>query len=310
MDTKERVKRRLYQLLKQPVAEQCIAWAHSATAELPPSPLHSWLVKFTPHPYAYRPDEVRRIHRDSGDWVLRPANYFQWHHFFGLPDAVLEALVGACRPGDVVLDIGANIGLYSVHMARAVGPSGQVFAFEPNPGTFAVLQEHVRLNRVPHVHPQALAVGAEASTAVLQEMGSDDVGKCSLRSDTNATPVASVQVSTVDDFCREHGLSRVDLIKIDVEGFEPEALMGARGTIEAHWPVLCLELSPQWYGGKEDVLQEAMAWVPTSPYRFFEIVGRRIEPFDLAGFLAGLSPRDLQKNVLAVPPARLASLGL
>lgn len=310
MGAKEQVKRQLYQLLKQPLAERCIAWAHGATAEFPPSSLQSWLVKFTPHPYAYRPDEVRRIHRGSWDWVLRPANYFQWHHYFGLPDAVLDALVRACRPGDVVLDIGANIGLYAVHMGRTVGPTGQVFAFEPNPGTFAVLQEHVHLNQVPQVRPQPLAVGAEASTAVLQGMGSDDVGKCSLRSDSSATPVASVQVSTVDDFCREQVLSRVDLIKIDVEGFEPEALMGARGTIETHWPVLCLELSPQWYGGKEDALRQAMAWVGASPYRFFEIVGRQILPFDLVGFLARLSPRDPQKNVLAVPPARLASLGL
>ncbi|MCB9647849.1 MAG: FkbM family methyltransferase [Deltaproteobacteria bacterium] len=310
MRAKDQMKRGLYQLLKGPGPERIIARAHAATSGLPSSPLQDWLLKLTPHPESYGPDELRRVHRADGDWVFRPANYFQWHHYFQLPDGVLEALVRACRAGDVVLDIGANVGLYAVRMARAVGESGRVYAFEPNPETFAVLEEHARLNRVPQVRPQALAAGAEASTAVLQGIGSDDVGKCSLRSGEAGIAVASVRVVTVDDFYRDQGLERVDLIKVDVEGFEPEALQGAQRTIEAHWPLLCLELSPQWYGGREGMLREAMRWADDSPYSFHEIVDRDIRPFDLAGFLTHLGPDKPQKNVLAVPPARRASLGV
>ena len=144
-----------------------------------------------------------------------------------------EALRAAVRPGDTVLEAGANVGAYTMLFAQWAGPSGRVFAFEPDRRAYAGLQAHAVLNgvsdRVTAV-PSAIADGRESRLRF--EVGtSSGVSRIVARAN-EAAGVEEVEAISIDRFCGQRGIvPRV--IKIDVEGAELAALRGARETIAA-----------------------------------------------------------------------------
>ena len=143
----------------------------------------------------------------------------------------------ALAPGAVAVDAGANIGATALIMSAFVGAQGRVVALEPGPRSFALLQRNLALNAAAAVTPLALALSAEP-------------GRISFCEDSafghlapGAPGLQAVQVETLDRIVEQQGLTRLDLLKIDTEGFEPQVLEGARATIERLAPVIYLELN-------------------------------------------------------------------
>jgi FkbM family methyltransferase len=127
-----------------------------------------------------------------------------------------------------VMDVGANWGLYSLLISRAVGPSGKVYAFEPVPEIFARLKEHIALNNATNVIPVPIALSDEKGTAKMSVKG----GGSSLFRRVSDEFV-EVQVERLDDFVEREKIERVDAIKIDVEGAELKVIRGADKTLQA-----------------------------------------------------------------------------
>ena len=146
----------------------------------------------------------------------------------------------AVSPGGVALDVGANVGAYTLLLGRWVGPEGRVYAFEPSPGAFEGLRRHLALNALEGVvTPVRAAVSDAVGSAVLE--GSGFSGSNRLLPG-GAIPVdggLSVATTTLDEFCAERGIVP-SFIKVDVEGAELAALRGARETIRAAGPRLAL----------------------------------------------------------------------
>lgn len=151
--------------------------------------------------------------------------------------------------GDTFLDIGANIGLYTLAAARLVGRTGHVHAFEPCSQTFERLTANVQLNRLNNVSCHRVALSFENAEAelTLANGGFDawnSLGKPYMGETTGCETVTTL---TLDRFAQEHGLSgRNCAIKIDVEGWENHVLAGAEeflGAKEA--PVLCVEFTEE-----------------------------------------------------------------
>lgn len=142
--------------------------------------------------------------------------------YTGLPeyDDMLFAL-RLLRPGDCVIDVGANIGLYSLLAASRIG-DGRVIALEPDPLTAARLRENTELNRLRNVEVRVEAAGAEHGHARLTT-GLDAENYIVGEGSTAAT--TTVLVSALDDLV-DPG-AQVALVKLDVEGFESEVLRGA-----------------------------------------------------------------------------------
>lgn len=134
---------------------------------------------------------------------------------------VLQALI---RPGMTVADVGANVGLLTLAMARATGPQGRIHAFEPEPGPRAQLEKMLRLNGLSWVDVHAVAAGAEAGRLKLHV--SPIIGHSSLyelpAEEESAAKVMDVEVVTLDQSVEEP----LDVVKIDVEGAELDVLAG------------------------------------------------------------------------------------
>lgn len=154
---------------------------------------------------------------------------------------VIKALL---RPGDCFCDVGSNIGLMSLVASIQVGSSGKVIAFEPQPETYCVLAENIRLNRCTNVLTINEAIGAESGTATIYSNVSRTASASLIRPNDEITSVRETTMESLADFIRRNGIAQIRMIKVDVEGWELEVLKGAQKLLEGHdAPALCVEYS-------------------------------------------------------------------
>lgn len=178
-----------------------------------------------------------------GEPVRFPARWFRYYPATYEPET-FAFLRANCRPGDTVLDIGAHIGLFSVVLARLVGPGGRVFSFEPTPLSRSVLQETVQLNGCGQVvEVRGEAVGASSGTATFYDTGHEVSNANSLVQTGRSRGGITVETVSVDDFAAARGLS-VNCLKIDVEGAELGLLRGAARVFDECRPAARLGLHP------------------------------------------------------------------
>lgn len=157
--------------------------------------------------------------------------------------SVLEKFL---HPGDVFLDVGAHIGLFSCVAARFVGDSGFVYAVEPHPEAYDKLRENTRVNKLQNVCAVNVALGAEEGEAHI--FSDKDKATASLIHPENIHRGLGKQihVTTIDTLI-ENGMIRVPtFMKVDVEGFELEVLKGARDLLSSSKaPIICVEYEQQ-----------------------------------------------------------------
>ena len=185
------------------------------------------------------------------------------------------------KPGMTVFDIGANIGYYTVLLARRVGHQGAVHAFEINDKVLDVLEENVRMAHLTNVTVVKKAITKTTGEAEFFLPREGDEAEGSLRKSDRYDALSVVKVKTVsiDDYVHEHGIQRVDFIKIDVEGAEYEAFQGATKLLSSKdKPVImfealdsaCVNFGVTWYQVVKQVSE----------------FGYRIHQGDTANFLA------------------------
>ena len=132
-------------------------------------------------------------------------------------------LRGVLFPGAVAVDAGANIGIYSQFLARCVGPAGVVYSFEPAPENFKRLRAATR--RFSNVHVSQAAVGERSRPSELYVCDTLNVDHRTYLTDNSARRVVQIEMVALDDYF-EPG-QRIDLIKMDIQGYELHALRGA-----------------------------------------------------------------------------------
>ena len=156
----------------------------------------------------------------------------------------LSTLRSLVRPGMVIADVGANVGFYTVEMAKGVGPGGRILAFEPDPLTFRLLQNRVIRASLKNVDTYRIALGERSGRAPLY---------CSAynRGDNRLSPshtephveVCEVEVGRLDDLLSARNI-HVDALKIDVQGNEEQVLRGAERVLHRGIRWIWIEFSP------------------------------------------------------------------
>jgi FkbM family methyltransferase len=155
-----------------------------------------------------------------------------------------DRLIG---PGAVAFDCGANQGIYSCAFAALVGPSGRVIAFEPQPYAIAALRNNLKMNRFDQVWVEEAALSNCEGTAQLD--CSAGAVSASIVQNFGGTKTEMVRTSTLSSVSAKLELKRIDLIKLDIEGSEYDALESARELLAQFKPKLVLEgslLHPNW----------------------------------------------------------------
>ena len=152
------------------------------------------------------------------------------------------ALDKILRRGDVLIDVGANSGVYTLKGARLVGGDGAVLSLEPNPDLLRVLKRNTGRNRLNNVRLRGLAAAEECREFRFFEIDNKP-NSFSLVSRGDGTASFSVLAVDLDSLVRWEGIRRVDVIKIDAEGAEDRVLAGASAIIREHKPVIIAEVT-------------------------------------------------------------------
>jgi FkbM family methyltransferase len=162
--------------------------------------------------------------------VLKVANAEEFSHYHWAPEAdVLREFFALLRPGDVVWDVGANVGTYTLMIARAVGAHGLVVAFEPSRECFGRLSENVSLNRMDNITLLPVALGrerAEMQLALESEGLEGDHRLVTAPALAEDRRLEAVQVIPGDELRREKGLPVPNWVKLDVQAAEEDVLLG------------------------------------------------------------------------------------
>jgi len=196
-------------------------------------------------------------------------NLYLWMHRLGLMGAAEREVLGyLVRPGMVVLDVGANMGLYSLLLAQLVGPAGRVVSFEPDPDLFSLLRGNCAANGATNVESHHLALGRRPERMLLHRpaLNSGDTHLGSAGA-AGFRPPVEVDVASLDSLMP--GL-RPDFIKVDVQGWELEVLRGMEGTLRAAENVgVFLEICPKWLRRAGESPEEIYRFVRGLGFRFF-----------------------------------------
>ena len=170
------------------------------------------------------------------DYVSR--DIFYRHQWEPEETALLRAITPA---GGTFLDVGANIGYFTLLASRWVGPSGSVYAFEPVTTTHARLLQNLALNRTANVTVVKEGASSSPGTAAIALAG--DAGHSHLVThESKDARQEAITLTTVDAFVASRKLTRVDVIKIDVEGADFEVLRGAVATLQRFRPIVLMEI--------------------------------------------------------------------
>lgn len=146
------------------------------------------------------------------------------------------------QPGQTVVDVGANIGYYTLLFSRLVGEQGRVISFEPDPNNFALLCRNLADNRCTNVAPHRCAVGAEQTTLKLYRCPGNHGMHRAYESICCGDEFVSVESVVLDQHLADE--PRIDFLKMDIEGFEYFALQGMSRLLEQHSPTILIEFSP------------------------------------------------------------------
>jgi len=143
------------------------------------------------------------------------------------------------KGGETVMDVGANIGYFTLLMARLVGPGGRVIAFEPIPTVYSVLCENLRLNDLHWAHPERKAVTGQNGEIQMQTEAGNPLSFTARVAEGGDLFVTAV---SIDRYVEVAGLTRLDLVKIDVEGAEDVVIRGMAKSFLRFRPVVLVEI--------------------------------------------------------------------
>jgi len=184
------------------------------------------------------------------------------------------------QQNDVILDIGANIGWYSVVLKDSIKHDITIFAFEPEPKNFDLLKQNIECNKMTGIHAINKAVAEQSGHATLFLYASKNSGRHSLL-DVNPETNMSIEVETVniENFLKNNNVDfdRIKLIKIDIEGYEGLALKGAT-TLLRQVPYMFLEYSPGLMVKAGQDPAHFIQWLADFDFNFYRVNGNEITP--------------------------------
>ena len=189
------------------------------------------------------------------DWIQSQLYFLNEYE---MPE--IKALGRFLNDGDVFVDIGANIGLFTLNAANLVGESGNVIAFEPFKLNWNSLKKNVSMNRYSSVKIENMAIGEKnGEISLYYDDSESNLGMVSFKEKGHSIK-ESIESITLDTYIENQSITKIDFIKLDIEGGEFNALKGMIETLNRFKPTLLIEiLNDEFYKDNNDSIENFLS---------------------------------------------------
>lgn len=220
----------------------------------------------------------------SYEIIIDPKNGFVDKQIFSYKDfepEIKNIFLKYVSEGFTVLDIGANIGIHTLFLAKIVGDSGKVIAFEPIKRIYEQLKKSIAINDFQNIVLNNYALGDRQTNAKINIL-KENMGGSSIynNKDTKFDSEENIMIKVLDNL----NLPRIDFIKMDVEGYEWNVIKGAKNLLERDRPNIVFEYNPISYDEEEKGSSlEFLRYLKSLGYKLFDVseINREIEDFEM-----------------------------
>ena len=209
---------------------------------------------------------------------VNPTDYIQLmiYYFGTFEPHCLPYLQRCVDKGGTVVDVGANIGVYTLESSLIVGRTGRVIAIEAAPPHVKALKDNIKLNKLNNVSLIESAVGDSTGQVTLARSRGSNLGMFTLGS-VSGEEKYDVTLRPIDDLLEEQEIKSIDLIKMDIEGSEYRALCGASRTLTKYRPTLLIELNDAALHGCKSSTRDVKLLLRTNGYRGWRIGPKTVQ---------------------------------
>lgn len=206
----------------------------------------SFFVKLLPSNLQYTTSAKRLTSVNGINYELYLRQWMEYVLYFGIKTENKQPLYQLVKPGMIVFDIGANFGETLLNIASITGRAGKVYGFEPMPYIYNKCLKNINLNKFENIILENKALGDKAELLQLNEPDNSNSGGTYVTKIVgNNRRGLTIESITLDQYVQQKGIQLIDLLKVDVEGFETNVIKGGISSIEKFKPILFLEFSDE-----------------------------------------------------------------
>lgn len=212
-------------------------------------------------------------------WYFKNSDIGNHLYLYGFFDKEeIDLIKNIVNSTDVVLDVGSNIGYHSLMISKIIGNKGKIYAFEPYDKNFAILHKNILLNNTNNIKLNNIALGDKNMKGSLKVF--KDYAYNSLLNLKRLPQVGTekVRMEQLDTFVYKRKINRIDLIKIDVEGFELNVLKGAKRTLREYKPKIVCEIFQENLNPLGIKVRDVIDYILAFGYKGFLISKEKLIP--------------------------------
>ncbi len=204
--------------------------------------LNSLIGKLVPENTFYKSNSIRYVKRDGIYYCLDISDYQNWLIYFGLNEDRPFGLYDLVKDNFIIIDVGSNIGQTAMTLANMTFDKAIIYGFEPDPVNFEKAIKNLKLNTFRNIKYQNIGLGAKKGELFLRVDTPTNRGGNRIDQQNKSENSIEIKIERLDDLVLDMNIEKIDLIKIDVEGFELEVLKGAENVLRKHKPLLFIEV--------------------------------------------------------------------
>ena len=236
----------------------------------------SLIGRAVPNNYLYPKNSLRTFTHEDLVLELDIHDYVAHYLYFGFKEDGHRELFRLAKAGDIVLDVGTNVGYTLAKLAIAVGDAGSVYGFEPDRKNYEMSKKTIALNNISNVKLENIGFGHKVGNFVLVEDTPSNRGKNRITSTVLDRPSSIIDVLTLDHWAEKAEPTKINLIKIDVEGYELNVLKGGRNTLLKFRPTLFIELDDENLKIQQQSASELVKFIEELGYEAYESTSKKV----------------------------------
>lgn len=254
----QKLKKIIRSLFKIPTLEKWIV------AKTQGKDYNNFFVKLLPSNKDYPINTMRKAERGGIWYLLDISDYMEYTLYFGIQAEPRDRLYSLIKTPSIIIDIGTNIGETLLNFAKR-NPSGFNYGFEPVPYLFERAKSNIALNNFKNIEVFNIALSDKEEILFFQEASNNNSSGTAM-SKQGGDKFQIVQAISLDKFVEQNNLAKIDLIKIDVEGFEMNVLVGGKNSIQKYKPLLFIELDDNNLQKQNSSSKELVNWLKAIGY--------------------------------------------